>query len=146
LRGCSGNVLAISPSDFGCTETGVRHSNDDFDNKGWPSYQHLRPSMKRHDQYPCRFDGAELHCCFASAFGTMTGENKATTQTTNATDDLICFLILKGYSLLQSTHGHNQLGPFENFHQFVENSLVVQAKERSSQIFELSHQLLFQRV
>jgi hypothetical protein len=27
--------------------------------------------------------------------------------------------------LLQSTHGDNQIGPFENFHQFVENALVV---------------------
>jgi hypothetical protein len=65
-----------------------------------------------------------LHCCFACADGTATGENAATTQATNATE-LICFVILKGYSLLQSTYGDNQIGPFENFHQFGENALVV---------------------
>ena len=81
--------------------------------------------MRRQDQYPCGFDGiAGLHCCFACAFDTTTGENAATTQAANATD-LICFLIFKDYSLLQSTHGDNQIGPFENFHQFVENALVV---------------------
>jgi hypothetical protein len=65
-----------------------------------------------------------LHCCFACAFGTATGDNAATTQATNATD-LICFVILKDYSLLQSSYGDNQIGPFENFHQFGENVLVV---------------------
>ena len=65
-----------------------------------------------------------MHCCFACAYGTATGENAATTQATNATD-LICFVILKIYSLLQSTYGDNQIGPFENFHQFGENALVV---------------------
>jgi hypothetical protein len=65
-----------------------------------------------------------LHCCFACAYGTATGENAATTQATNATD-LICFVIIKDYSLLQSTYGDNQIGPFENFHQFGENVLVV---------------------
>ena len=103
LRSCSGSVFAISPLDFGCTETGARHLNDDFDSIGRPSYQHLRPSMKRQDQYPCRSDGARLHCCFASAFGIATGVNIAITQATNATD-LIIFLIVN--SLLQSTHGH----------------------------------------
>jgi hypothetical protein len=34
-------------------------------------------------------------------------------------------VILKDYSLLQSTYGDNQIGPFENFHQFCENALVV---------------------
>jgi hypothetical protein len=65
-----------------------------------------------------------LHCCFACAHGTATAENAATTQATNATD-LICFVILKDYSLLQSTYGDNQIGPFENFHQFGEDALVV---------------------
>jgi hypothetical protein len=65
-----------------------------------------------------------LHCCFACAYRTATGENAATTQATNATD-LICFVILKIYSLLQSTYGDNQIGPFENFQQFGENALVV---------------------
>jgi hypothetical protein len=65
-----------------------------------------------------------LHCCFACAYGTATGENAATTQATNATD-LICFVILKDYPLLQSAYGDNQIGPFENFHQFGENALVV---------------------
>ena len=79
--------------------------------------------MRRQDQYPCGFDGsAALHCCFACAFSTTTGENAATTQAANATD-LICFLISN--SLLQSTLGDNQIGPFENFHQFVENALGI---------------------
>jgi hypothetical protein len=65
-----------------------------------------------------------LHCCFACAYGAATGENAATTQATNATN-LICFIILKDYSLLQSTYGDNQIGPFENFHQSGENALVV---------------------
>ena len=72
--------------------------------------------MRRQDQYPYEFDGiAALHCCFACAFGTATGENAATTQAANATD-LICFLIFKDYSLLQSAHCDNQIGPFKNFH------------------------------
>jgi len=50
------------------------------------------------------------------------GENAATTQAANAAD-LICFVILN--SLLQSTYGDNQTGPFENLHQFGENALVV---------------------
>jgi hypothetical protein len=99
LRGVFIGVLAISPLDFGCAETGARHLNDDFDSMGRPSYQHLRPLMKRQDQYPCRSDGARLHCCFASAFGIATGENMATTQAINATD-LIFFLIVKIYSFL----------------------------------------------
>jgi hypothetical protein len=108
-----------------CADASAGHVNDDFDSKGLPSYQHLRPSMRRQDQYPCGFDGiAGLHCCFACAFGATTGESAATTQAANATD-LICFLIFKDYSLLQSTHGDNQIGPFENFDQFVENALVV---------------------
>jgi hypothetical protein len=46
----------------------VGHSNSDFDSIGFPSYQHLRPSIRRQDQYPCWFEGAEmLHCCFAKA-------------------------------------------------------------------------------
>jgi hypothetical protein len=110
LRGCSGNVFAISSLDFGYAETGARHFNDDFDSMGRPSYQHLRPSMKRQDQYPCRSDGARLHCCFASAFGIASGENMATTQATKATD-LIFFLIVKSYSFFQTTHGHYQLWP-----------------------------------
>jgi hypothetical protein len=65
-----------------------------------------------------------LHCCFACAYRTATGENAATTQATNATD-LICSVILKIYSLLQSTYGDNQIGPSENFQQFGENALVV---------------------
>ncbi|MGC2028202.1 hypothetical protein, partial [Bradyrhizobium sp.] len=44
------------------------HSNDDFESMGLPSYQHLRPSMSRQDQYPCGVVGIEtLHCCFPSA-------------------------------------------------------------------------------
>jgi hypothetical protein len=65
-----------------------------------------------------------LHCCFACASGPATGENAATTQAINATD-LICFVILKDYSLQQSTYRDNQIGPFENFHQFGENALVI---------------------
>jgi hypothetical protein len=119
------SALAISPLESSCADASAGHSNDDFDSMGLPSYQHLRPPMRRQDQYPCGFDGiAGLHCCFACAFGNTTGENAATTQAANATD-LICFLIFKDYSLLQSTHGDNQIGPFENFHQFVENALVV---------------------
>ena len=125
LRDFSVSALAISPLESNCADASAGHSNDDFDSVGLPSYQHLRPSMRRQDQYPCGFDGiAGLHCCFACAFGTTTGENAATTQAANATD-LICFLIFKDYSLLQSTHGDNQIGPFENFDQFVENALVV---------------------
>ena len=118
-------ALAISPLESNCADASAGHSNDDFDNIGLPSYQHLRPSMRRQDQYPCEFDGiAALHCCFACAFGTATGENAATTQAANATD-LICCLIFKDDSLLQSTHGDDQIGPFKNLHQFVENALVV---------------------
>jgi hypothetical protein len=125
LMDFSVRALAISPLESNCANARAGHSNDDFDSMGLPSYQHLRPSMRRQDQYPCGFDGiAGLHCCFACAFGTATGKNAATTQAANATD-LICFLIFKNYSLLQSTHGDNQIGPFENFDQFVENPLVV---------------------
>jgi hypothetical protein len=118
-------ALAISPLEPNCADASSGHSNDNFDNIGLPSYQHLRPSMRRQDQYPCEFDGiAALHCCFACTFGTATGENAATTQAANATG-LICFLIIKDDSLLQSTHGDDQIGPFKNLHQFVENALVV---------------------
>ncbi len=64
-----------------------------------------------------------MHCCFACAVGTTIGKNAAT-QTANATD-LFCFLIFKRYSLLQSTHGDNQLRPFKNFDQFVEDALII---------------------
>jgi hypothetical protein len=125
LRDFSVSALAISPLESNCADASAGHSNDDFDSVGLPSYQHLRPSMRRQDQYPCGFDGiAGLHCCFACAFGTTTGENAATTQAANATD-LICFLIFKDYSLLQSTHGDNQLRPFKNFDQFVEDALII---------------------
>jgi hypothetical protein len=98
LRDFSVSALAISPLESNCADASAGHVNDDFDNKGLPSYQHLRPSMRRQDQYECEFDGiAALHCCFACAVGTATGENAATTQVANATD-LICFPI--NYPLL----------------------------------------------
>jgi hypothetical protein len=59
----------------------------------------------------------------ACAVATTTVENAAT-QAVNATN-LICLLILKNYSLLQSTYGDDQLGSFENFHQLVEYALIV---------------------
>ena len=118
-------AIAISPLAFNCADASAGHSNNDFDRLGLPSYQHLRPSMRRHDQYPCGFDGiAVLHRCFACASGAATGENAATTQAANAID-LICFLIFRDHSLLQSTHGDNEIGSFENFDQFVENALFV---------------------
>jgi hypothetical protein len=123
LLDLSVSALAISPWESNCADTSAGHSKDDFDNIALPSYQHLRPSMRRQDQYLCELDGiAALHCCFACAFGTATEKDAATTQAANATD-LICFLI--NYSLLQSTHGDNQIRPFENLHQFVENALAV---------------------
>ena len=81
--------------------------------------------MRRHDQYPCGVDGiAELHRCFACASGAATGENAATAKAANETD-LICFLIFENYSLLQSTHGDNEIGSFKNFDQFVEDALFM---------------------
>jgi hypothetical protein len=125
LLGFSVSALAISSLESNRADASAGHSNDNFDSMGLPSYQHLRPSTRRHDQYPCGFDGiVGLHCCFACAFCTATGEYAATTQAANATD-LICFLIFENYSLLQSNHGDNQIGPFENFDQFLENALIV---------------------
>jgi hypothetical protein len=101
------SALAISSLESNRADASAGHSNDDFDSMGLPSYQHLRPSTRRQDEYPCGFDGiVGLHCCFACAFGAATGEYAATTQAANATD-LISFLIVKNYSLLQSNHGDN---------------------------------------
>jgi hypothetical protein len=79
----------------------------------------------RYDHQP-RFEceGAALHCCFACTAGSATvRENAASPAASKA--DLICTLILKYYSLLQSTHGDNQIGPLKNFYQLVEDALVV---------------------
>jgi hypothetical protein len=81
-------VLASSPSESGCTAAGAGHSNDDFESMGLPSYQHLRPSMSRQDQYPCEFDGTEaLHCCLPSAAGIQTKES-IVTRAVQAIDEM----------------------------------------------------------
>ena len=125
LPGFAVGALPISKLESSCSDAGAGHSSDDFESMGLPSYQHLRPSIRRQDQYPCEFDGiAGLHCCFANAVGTTPGKNAPTTQAASPTE-LICFLIRKDYSLLQSTHRDHQIGPFENFHQLVEDTLVI---------------------
>jgi hypothetical protein len=70
LFGLSVAALASSPSLSGCADGCLGHSNSDFESIGLPSYQHLRPSMRRQDQYPCELDGiAALHGCLAKASG-----------------------------------------------------------------------------
>jgi hypothetical protein len=67
--GFSWTALASSVLESGFAAVCAGHSSNDFESMGLPSYQHLRPSMSRHDQYPW-FDGAAaLHCCFACAMG-----------------------------------------------------------------------------
>jgi hypothetical protein len=99
LPGFSGGTLAGSRSEFGCAEACVGcaeacvgHSSKDFESMGLPSYQHFLPSIRRHDQYPCRFDGiAALHFCFACAVGIPIDESVAM-QAAKATNG-VCFFI-----------------------------------------------------
>jgi hypothetical protein len=44
------SVGAVPISKMGSADAGAGHSNDDFESMGLPSYQHLRPSMRRQDQ------------------------------------------------------------------------------------------------
>lgn len=68
------------------------HSSKDFESIGLPSYQHLRPSMIRHDQYPCRVDGFEaLHCCFANTL--VSGIEKSVTANTARTPKKTYFVM-----------------------------------------------------
>jgi len=90
--GFSGRALVSSRSDFGFAEACVGHSSKDFESAGLPSYQHLLPSIRRHDQYPCGCDGiAALHFCFACAAGISIDASVAM-QAAKAING-VCFLI-----------------------------------------------------
>jgi hypothetical protein len=91
LPNFSGRTLANSPSELGCDEV-AGHSNKDFESMGLPSYQHFLPSIRRHDQCPCGFDGiAALHFCSACAAGIPIDESMAM-QTAKAING-VCSLI-----------------------------------------------------
>src|SRR5205807_6938653 len=47
LRGFSGTVLATSSREAGCANGSLRHSNNDLESPGLPSYQHFCPSIRR---------------------------------------------------------------------------------------------------
>jgi hypothetical protein len=54
---------------------GEDHCNADFEITVLPSYQHFRPSIRRHDhQCPCGSKGRAILHCFACAVGTTIGK------------------------------------------------------------------------
>jgi hypothetical protein len=70
----------------------VGHASKDFESMGLPSYQHCLPSIRRQNQYPCRFGGiAALHFCFACAVGIPIDESVAM-QAAKAING-VCFVI-----------------------------------------------------
>lgn len=86
------SALASSSSEFGGWFVACAgHSSDDFDNIGLPSYQHFRPSIIRHDQYPRWFEALDLlHCCFANA---LASGIELTVTTTAARIEEICLFM-----------------------------------------------------
>jgi hypothetical protein len=82
------------------------HSSDDFESIGLPSYQHLRPSMRRQDQYPCEFDGIEaLHCCFANAVAIDIEKNVTVSAVRPTEKTCLVMMHLRSHSVLQLVYG-----------------------------------------
>ena len=67
---------------------GRDHCNNDFEIAVLPSYQHFRPSIRRHDhQCPCASKGRAILHCFACAAGATIGKT-VIMQAANATGEI----------------------------------------------------------